>query len=130
MAYRSATQLPAVTSCAGPATVWENVVAEVQRTDVVPANWLDTVIDEPDTEATEPDVAGRLLGAVVVVDPDEADGAAEPPELPQAAPTMPRAATNSTGLGPPHHNRRPSNPEDRTRMTPPFILTRSTPPST
>jgi hypothetical protein len=42
------------------------VVADVHETDVVPVDWLDTFIDEPETDATEPDATGRLLGAVVV----------------------------------------------------------------
>ncbi len=77
------TQLPRVTSRAVPATVWENVVADVHVTVVVPANWLDTFIDDPDTDATEPDATGRLVGVVVVEPPDEACG--EPDALLQAA---------------------------------------------
>jgi len=56
----------------------------------------------------------------VVDDPDEADGAAEPPALAQAAPRRPSAATNTTPLDPPHHDRL-SIREDRIGMTPPFV---------
>ncbi len=85
------TQLPPVTSAAVPATVWEKVVAEVHVTDVVPEDWLDTFIDEPDTDATDPDATGRLVGAVVVVLLDEPD-VGEPDAVLHAAVSRAREA--------------------------------------
>jgi hypothetical protein len=76
------------------------------------------LIDEPDTEATEPEATGRLL-ATVVEDPDEApEGeAVELAVLPHAALTMPSAPTSRANRRP--LRLRPPAEEHRNVMTSP-----------
>jgi len=111
-------QLPAVTSCAVAEAVWVKVVLDVHVTVVAPDNELLTLIDEPDTEATEPDAAGRPLGDVVE-DPDEADGVVEAAEA-QAALTMPMVTMKRASLGATRHDRSPSGTEEHLDMDPRF----------
>ncbi len=92
----TATQLPTVRSCAVAETVCEKVVDDVHCTEVVlaPANWLSTVIDDPDTAVTDPDATGRALG--IVVDVAEEAEVDDPDALEHAAASRPRAPTSTT----------------------------------
>ena len=90
--------VPARRSWALPVTVWVNVVAELQRTVVVPENELSTVIEDPETVATEPEATGRRDGAVVEV-PADAPGCSTPGALEQPATSRARAPT-TTALRP------------------------------
>jgi DTW domain-containing protein YfiP len=100
------------------------VVADVHVTEVVPANWLWTLIDEPETEATEPVATGRLL-ATVVEDPEAPEGeAVELAVEPHAALTMPSAPTSRAASRP--VRLRPPAQKHRNVMASPVCSTRCT----
>jgi hypothetical protein len=97
------------------------VVVGVQVTEVAPANWLETLIEDPDTEATEPVARGRPPGTVVD-DPadDEAPELGEPAALPQAAASTARVPTMAA---PRQARRRDTGPPDNdsgSLMVPPL----------
>jgi hypothetical protein len=119
--------VPATRSWAVPATVWVNVVAELQRTDVVPENELCTVIEDPETVATEPEATGRRDGDVVEV-PTGAAPWLELGALEQLAARRARAPTTTAPRPARRPGTVPARNADRTFIvSPPPVLVRPTP---
>ena len=119
------THAPATTSFADADTIWENVVDDVKDTVVEPENWLDTLIDEPDTDATEPEAIVRSFGGAVVDVEEPEDASLEPAVLPHAAARTPRAPMSTVNRRAPHRDRRRPGDEDRSRMAPPPLISQA-----
>jgi hypothetical protein len=119
------THAPATTSFAVADTVCENVVDDVNDTVVEPENWFDTLIDEPDTDATEPEAIGRSFGGAVVDVEEPEDASLEPEVLPHAAARMPRAPMSTVHRRALQRDRRCPGDEPRSRMAPPALIPRA-----